>query len=79
MNDLGVSDDELLDFLAELTELSKKYRILIGGCGCCGSPYLQSPDGISVGSRVFDIDDFQYTYDDRQPGYSRDNYLSFME
>lgn len=27
-------------FLQELTKLSKKYNIVIGGCGCCGSPYL---------------------------------------
>lgn len=27
-------------FLEELTELTKKYGIEIGGCGCCGSPWL---------------------------------------
>lgn len=27
-------------FVKELTELSKKYKIIIGGCGCCGSPFL---------------------------------------
>lgn len=27
-------------FLKELTELTHKYGIQIGGCGCCGSPYL---------------------------------------
>ena len=27
-------------FLEELSELTKKYNISIGGCGCCGSPYL---------------------------------------
>lgn len=27
-------------FLAELSELSVKHRIVIGGCGCCGSPWL---------------------------------------
>ena len=28
------------EFLKELTELTKKYGFAIGGCGCCGSPYV---------------------------------------
>ena len=32
--------DRLQNFLDELTELTEKYQIKIGGCGCCGSPYL---------------------------------------
>jgi hypothetical protein len=31
---------ELNKFLKELTELTKRYDIGIGGCGCCGSPYI---------------------------------------
>lgn len=27
-------------FLEELTALTRKHRIAIGGCGCCGSPSL---------------------------------------
>lgn len=27
-------------FVRELTELSRKHGIAIGGCGCCDSPYL---------------------------------------
>jgi len=27
-------------FLEELTVLTTKYQIVIGGCGCCGSPFL---------------------------------------
>ena len=27
-------------FLSDLLELTKKHRIYIQGCGCCGSPYL---------------------------------------
>jgi hypothetical protein len=27
-------------FLEELSELTRKYGITIGGCGCCGSPWL---------------------------------------
>lgn len=29
-------------FLKELTELTKKYRIVIGGCGCCQSPWMSA-------------------------------------
>lgn len=27
-------------FLKELTELTQKYGLEIGGCGCCGSPWV---------------------------------------
>ena len=27
-------------FLKDLSALSLKYDIIIGGCGCCGSPHL---------------------------------------
>jgi len=30
----------LEEFLNELSKLSEKYNIGIGGCGCCGSPFL---------------------------------------
>lgn len=34
------SDDEFGRFLEELTALSRRHGIEIGGCGCCGSPWL---------------------------------------
>lgn len=35
-----IAPDRLKAFLDELTALSIKHRISIGGCGCCGSPSL---------------------------------------
>lgn len=35
-----MTDERQAAFLAELTELSRRHRIAIGGCGCCGSPWL---------------------------------------
>ena len=32
------------EFLKELSELSTKYDLYIGGCGCCGSPWIASKD-----------------------------------
>ncbi|MCQ2053073.1 MAG: hypothetical protein MJZ03_03975 [archaeon] len=43
------------DFLTELTELSRKHKISISGCGCCGSPYLDDAER--------DIDTLKYSYD----------------
>ena len=42
------------EFLQELTKLSKKYKIYINGCGCCGSPYLteKEPEVISPASEI---------------------------
>ena len=33
-------DNKREKFINELTELSKKYGLKIGGCGCCGSPWV---------------------------------------
>ena len=33
-----------LEFLLELTALTRKHGISIGGCGCCGSPSLEKAD-----------------------------------
>ncbi len=47
-------------FLEELSRLSRKYGLKIGGCGCCGSPEiceLDEPEG-------------KYKYTTRTPGAS---------
>ena len=37
-----MTEPDYTQFLAELTELSKKYSVVIYGCGCCGSPSLDA-------------------------------------
>jgi len=42
-----ISEEQLKEFLKDLSKLSRKHKIIIGGCGCCGSPFLMpmSVDG----------------------------------
>ena len=37
--------NRLEEFLKELSELTKKYELKIGGCGCCGSPWIVDLNG----------------------------------
>lgn len=39
----GIEPSELDAFLGELAELSRKYNIVIRGCGCCESPWIERP------------------------------------
>ena len=36
-------------FLDELSYLTDKYNIVIKGCGCCGSPYLEDMKETTLG------------------------------
>lgn len=44
MNEKNILDEQRRErvngFIKELNALTEKYQISIGGCGCCGSPYL---------------------------------------
>lgn len=46
-----MNNGKLIEFLTELTKLTDKYGFGIGGCGCCGSPWVTS-DGIDVGKHL---------------------------
>jgi hypothetical protein len=59
------------EFLNELTALTHKYRVVIGGCGCCGSPSINPLDNESLNGNP--INAMQYTVDEE--GY----YLTFEE
>lgn len=37
-----MDNEKLIEFLTELTKLTDKYGFQIGGCGCCGSPWVTS-------------------------------------
>ena len=38
-------EQRIESFLKELTELTHKYNLAIGGCGCCLSPYIMDMTG----------------------------------
>jgi hypothetical protein len=37
-----------LEFIEEFKKLCVKYGLLIGGCGCCDSPYVYKPTEVIV-------------------------------
>lgn len=43
--------DQEQAFLSELSELTKRHKITIGGCGCCGSPFLTAHSEIKSKGR----------------------------
>jgi hypothetical protein len=45
-------------FLKELTQLSRKHKIAIGGCGCCGSPFLSKIEEKEIAGAYATSDDF---------------------
>ena len=56
--------NELKDFLDELFQLTQKYGFAIGGCGCCGSPYVYD---ITTGDGLLD----DLTYNEQQQRYEQ--------
>jgi hypothetical protein len=42
--------------LSELKELEKKYSLEIGGCGCCGSPFLKDVESDNYIDNIKDED-----------------------
>jgi hypothetical protein len=41
-------------FLQELNELTRRHKIKIGGCGCCGSPWLEDCSTELPGEYILD-------------------------
>ncbi len=40
------SPQAIREFVLELENLTRKYGVAVGGCGCCGSPWVE-PDDVS--------------------------------
>ena len=65
---LTMSDaDKVKYFLKELTELSNKYKVIIHGCGCMGSPSLHTEDFVDGCYTVDKNNDFlEYSQESTQ-------------
>lgn len=40
--------ENMKEFLAELTKLAIKHNLVIDGCGCCGSPWVNPQNGAAA-------------------------------
>jgi len=49
-----IDDEKKTKFLEALTALSREHGIVIGGCGCCSSPWISELD--SDGAYIYDED-----------------------
>lgn len=70
-------NEKLIEFLTELTKLTDKYGFEIGGCGCCGSPWLTSirdSKELAVDGRDGGI---ELTYDEEKCCYRVDLYKGY--
>lgn len=57
-------EERLAAFLADLTALTEKHGLEIGGCGCCGSPFITvSGDGPDWGPNNLKLKDGRYVTD----------------
>ena len=53
--------NRLEEFLKELSELTRKYGLKIGGCGCCGSPWIyDEEEKKTYDDLYFDEDEQKY-------------------
>ena len=68
---MNSSDPNVNAFLAELGQLSYKYKITIHGCGCCSSPYLVSDQELKEGTYWTDGSDGNITYSNENPFWQR--------
>lgn len=57
-------------FLTELTTLTDKYNIVICGCGCCGSPWLNVINGCNYDNLLYYDNSYRVDNND----YSNDEY-----
>ena len=63
-------EDQLRDaFLRDLVKVCREHNVKIGGCGCCGSPFVTGPDGTEIAVNI-SADDKSASYG----GYVGDTY-----
>ena len=58
-----INKENLDKFLKELSELSNKYGLVIDGCGCCGSPWIEEIDGDVIAEYLEFKSDRRYKVD----------------
>ena len=55
--------EKLNEFLEELSKLSSKYGLVIGGCGCCGSPWVEDVNsGVILNDLEFENNKYKVSH-----------------
>jgi len=47
-----MTKSDVENFKKELQKLYEQYHIFVTGCGCCGSPWLESSEPVSARQRL---------------------------
>ena len=57
-----IDREKIEDFLKDLTKLTRRTGVIIGGCGCCGSPYLTVEKPVNDGEYRIEGDGDNLTF-----------------
>lgn len=66
------------EFLKELSKLSRKHGVYIGGCGCCGSPFLYNKKGTIFADKL-EYDKNRYSVEEQRETDEQDEIMTMLE